>query len=77
MCVAYFTGKVGLSIADVTTGDYYVTEVEDAKKLLDEINKYHPSEIICNDAFLMSGVDIRRSEKPSAYHGLFPRSALF
>ena len=58
MCVAYFTGKTGLSIADVTTGDYYVTEVEDAKKLLDEINKYHPSEIICNDAFLMSGVDI-------------------
>ena len=50
MCVAYFTGKTGLSIADVTTGDYYVTEVEDAKKLLDEINKYHPSEIICNDA---------------------------
>ena len=58
MCVAYFTGKTGLSIADVTTGDYYVTEVEDTKKLLDEINKYHPSEIICNDAFLMSGVDI-------------------
>ncbi|MDO4332070.1 MAG: DNA mismatch repair protein MutS [Eubacteriales bacterium] len=58
MCIAYFTGKIGISIADVTTGDYYVTEVEDLKKLLDEINKYHPSEIICNDAFLVSGMDL-------------------
>ncbi len=58
MCVAYFTGKIGLSVADVTTGDYYLTEVEDTRKLLDEINKYNPSEIICNDAFLVSGVDV-------------------
>ena len=59
MSVAYFQGKSGISVADVTTGDYYLTEVEDNKKLLDEINKYTPSEIICNDAFLMSGVDIQ------------------
>lgn len=58
MCVAHFTGKTGISVADVTTGDYYVTEVEDVRKLLDEINKYHPSEIICNDAFMMSSVDL-------------------
>lgn len=58
MCVAYFSDKIGLSVADVTTGDYYLTEVEDIKKLLDEINKYMPSEIICNDAFLLSGMDI-------------------
>lgn len=58
MCIAFFTGKTGVSIADVTTGDYYVTEVEDARRLLDEINKYHPSEIICNDALLMSGIDL-------------------
>ncbi len=58
MSIAFFQGKTGLSVADVTTGDYYLTEIEDTKKLLDEINKYHPSEIICNDAFLVSGVDI-------------------
>lgn len=58
MSIAYFQGKIGLSIADVTTGDYYLTEVEDNRKLLDEINKYSPSEIICNDAFLVSGIDI-------------------
>ncbi len=58
MSIAYFQGRQGISIADVTTGDYYLTEVEDDKKLLDEVNKYHPSEIICNDAFLVSGIDI-------------------
>lgn len=58
MCIAFFTGKTGISVADVTTGDYYVTEVEDTRRLLDEINKYRPSEIICNDALLMSGVDL-------------------
>lgn len=58
MSIAYFQGKIGISIADVTTGDYYLTEVEDNRKLLDEINKYSPSEIICNDAFLVSGIDI-------------------
>ena len=58
MCVAFFENKIGISVADVTTGDYYVTEVEDNKKLLDEIMKYTPSEIICNDAFLVSGVDV-------------------
>ena len=58
MCVAHFAGKTGVSVADVTTGDYYVTEVEDLRRLLDEINKYQPSELICNDAFLMSGADL-------------------
>lgn len=58
MSIAYFPGKTGISAADVTTGDYYLTEVEDNRKLLDEIMKYHPSEIICNEAFLMSGLDL-------------------
>ncbi len=58
MCIAYFQGKTGISIADVTTGDYYLTEAEDDRKLLDEINKYSPSEIISNDAFMMSGIDL-------------------
>ena len=58
MCIVYMQGKSGISIADVTTGDYYVTEVEDKKKLLDEINKYMPSEIVCNDALFVSGIEI-------------------
>lgn len=58
MCITYIAEKYGISIADVSTGDFYVTEVENERKLLDEINKFSPSEIICNEAFYMSGVDI-------------------
>lgn len=58
LCIVYFPGKTGISVADVTTGDYYLTEVEDIRKLQDEINKYEPSEIICNEQFLVSGYEI-------------------
>lgn len=58
LSIAYTPTKIGISVADVTTGDYYLTEVEDLKKLNDEIMKYSPSEIICNEAFLVSGFDI-------------------
>lgn len=58
MCVVYLSNKIGVSVIDITTGDFYVTEVEDNKKLLDEINKFMPTEIVCNDGFLVSGIDI-------------------
>ncbi len=58
MCITYMPAKIGISVADVTTGDYYLTEVEDIKKLNDELMKYEPSEIICNEAFLVSGFDV-------------------
>ena len=58
MSIAYFAGKIGLSIADVTTGDYFLTEVDSNKKLIDEIMKYSPKEIICNQAFYVSGLDL-------------------
>ena len=58
MCIVYLADRYGLSVADVTTGDYFVTELEDSQKLLDEIYKFLPSEIICNDSFYMSGVDV-------------------
>ena len=58
MCITYLPTKIGISIADVTTGDFYLTEVDDTRRLMDEIMKYEPSEIVCNDAFLVSGMDI-------------------
>ena len=58
MSIVYLNSRYGVSIADVTTGDYYVTEVESAQKLADEIHKFAPSEIVCNEAFYMSGTDI-------------------
>lgn len=58
MCVTFTPAGIGLAAADVTTGDFYMTEVEDLRRLMDELMKYEPSEIICNDAFLVSGMDI-------------------
>ena len=58
MSIVYTPTKIGISVADVTTGDYYLTEVEDLKKLNDELMKYEPSEIIHNEAFMVSGFDI-------------------
>lgn len=56
--IVYTTNCYGISFVDVTTGDYYMTEIDTQRKLLDEIGKYSPSEIICNDTFLVSGVDL-------------------
>ncbi len=58
MCIVYLADKYGISLADVSTGDYYATEVDTERKLLDEMNKYMPAEIVCNEAFLMSGADL-------------------
>lgn len=66
MCIVYTPTKIGISAADVTTGDYYLTEVEDLGKLNDELMKYEPSEIICNEAFLVSGFEV--DQLRSRYH---------
>ena len=59
-------GRYGVATADISTGDFLVTEVETERELFDEINKFSPSEIICNNAFYMSGVDLE--ELKNRYH---------
>lgn len=58
MGIVYMDGMFGISSVDISTGDYLVTEVKSERTLLDEIFKFAPSEIICNEAFYMSGVDL-------------------
>ena len=58
MGIVYLGNVYGVSACDITTGDYLVTEVENERALLDEISKFSPSEIICNEAFYMSGADL-------------------
>lgn len=58
MCISHFPNNIGIAIADVTTGDFYMTEVDGLSKLMDELYKYMPTEIICNDALMMSGIDV-------------------
>lgn len=58
MCIVYLSDHYGVSVTDITTGEYLVTELDNERKLLDEVNKFMPSEIICNDSFYMSGIDL-------------------
>lgn len=57
MCIFGLAEEYGLCVTDITTGDFLVTEVIGERKLLDEIYKFVPSEIICNDAFSFSSFD--------------------
>ena len=57
MSIVYMEDRFGCAIADITTGDCFLTELDKPQKLLDEINKFSPAEIVCNESFLMSGVD--------------------
>ena len=60
MCIVCVDGGFGISVCDVSTGDFHVTQVDDLKKLMDEIALFSPIEIVCNDAFLMwqSEIDV-------------------
>ncbi len=57
MGILWLDETFGISTVDVSTGDYFVTEVKDVRKVLDEVTKFAPAEIVCNPAFFMSGVD--------------------
>lgn len=56
MCI--FQNKVGFSLAvcDVSTGEFLTSEfaLDDSSKIIDEIGKFSPSEIIVNDSFSLS-----------------------
>ena len=58
MCIVYMADRYGLSVADVSTGEYLVTELDSQTTLMDELYKFMPSEIVCNEAFYMSGLDL-------------------
>jgi DNA mismatch repair protein MutS len=59
LCIYYQPApeKIGLAAADCSTGDFTLTECANLRKLLDELMKYEPSEILCNEAFLLSGIN--------------------
>ncbi|MCR4763663.1 MAG: DNA mismatch repair protein MutS [Lachnospiraceae bacterium] len=57
-CIYYTPDRIGLSFADITTGEFLVTETEDLRQCFDELQKFSPTEVICNEAFTMSGADL-------------------
>ncbi|MCR4611304.1 MAG: DNA mismatch repair protein MutS, partial [Lachnospiraceae bacterium] len=57
MSIVCLGGDFGISLCDITTGDFLVSELNDNASLIDEIAKFTPSEILCNEAFMVSGID--------------------
>ena len=56
MCIVCLTDHFGMSVADISTGECLLSEMNDGQKLVDEIQKFHPSEIICNQGLILSGL---------------------
>ncbi|MGN0497129.1 MAG: DNA mismatch repair protein MutS [Lachnospiraceae bacterium] len=50
MCI-YKEKRFGIAFADITTGDFYTTEVDAFAKVRDEISKFSPVEILVNGFF--------------------------
>ncbi len=63
MGILYSGNNYGISVVDVTTGDFMITEIDDENhdaisKVEDEMIRFAPKEIICNPVFLMCGIDM-------------------
>ncbi|MGN0395173.1 MAG: DNA mismatch repair protein MutS [Coprococcus sp.] len=57
MCIYGANDSYGLSVVDITTGEFLASHISSCQKLYDEINKYAPSEIIGNDVFMTCSLD--------------------
>ena len=44
LSLVYNSGRFGICAADISTGDFYVTEADSLRILYDELSKYYPSE---------------------------------
>jgi len=51
MCMDCKKGKIGISVVDITTGEFLTTEFNDKSKIMDEIAKYSPVELIYSEYF--------------------------
>ncbi len=58
MSISYHNFSYGISACDISTGIFKTCRVASGDKVIDEINKYQPSEIIYQDTFVSSGIDI-------------------
>jgi len=58
MSLVYNKGIFGIASCDVSTADFYLTEVDSTRKLVDELYRFNPAEIIYNKSIYESGIDI-------------------
>ena len=59
LCLNWVQDVIGMAVCDITTGEFLVTEFSEEEKLLDEIAKFKPSEILVNqDIIEMENLDL-------------------
>ncbi len=58
MCISYNGEEFGIAVSDISTGIFMTTVINDKNKVFDEINKFEPSEIIYQELFEVSGIDL-------------------
>ena len=58
ICIFYDLDYFGVSISDFSTGDFLVTNLRTNVDLLNIIEKYKPKEMLFNDDFLKSNINI-------------------
>ena len=55
MCVVLVGERYGIAASDISTGAFFVTEVENPRVMMDEVQRYMPAELICNETLMLSG----------------------
>ena len=58
MSLVYNKGIFGIAACDVSTADFFLTEVDSTRKLTDELFRFNPAEIIYHKSLYESGIDI-------------------
>ena len=46
MCISYVGKNYGISVTDLSTGVFKTCQIQQAEKVVDEINKFQPSEVL-------------------------------
>lgn len=57
MSIFYDSTGFGISSVDITTGEFLSTTCGNEKEVMDELSRFSPAEIICNQAFMISGIE--------------------
>ncbi len=69
VCLFYSPRQSGIAVCDVTTGTFKLTETGSLSRTMDELVRLSPSELLCNEAFIISGYDTAASPQTAADGG--------
>ena len=59
LSISYFGNSFGMTVCDISTGDFKMTEIESKDDFINEIYVFKPSEILCDKTFYLSGIDLK------------------